>query len=69
MGSSSRRLFSEACPEAVASMKSSMRKSCLRAYSRMARRWLPHVLLCGRDPQIGNGFHSLTMECISGYFI
>ena len=21
-----------------------------------------HVLLCGRDPQIGNGFHSLTME-------
>ena len=28
-----------------------------------------HVLLCGRDPQIGNGFHSLTMECIFGYFI
>ena len=21
-----------------------------------------HVLLCGRDPQIGNGFHGLTME-------
>ena len=21
------------------------------------------VLLCGRDPQIGNGFHGLTMEC------
>ena len=33
-----RRRFSEACPEAVASMKLSMRKSCLRAYSRMARR-------------------------------
>ena len=28
-----------------------------------------HVLLCGRDPQIGNGFHSLTMECIFEYFI
>ena len=26
--------------QAVASMKSSMRQSCLRAYSRMARRWL-----------------------------
>ena len=43
-------------------MKSSMRKSCLRAYSRMARRWTAHVLLRGRDPQIGNGFHGLTME-------
>ena len=21
-----------------------------------------HVLLCGRGPQIGNGFHGLTME-------
>ena len=35
-----RRRFSEACPEAVASMKSSMWRSCFRAYSRMARRWL-----------------------------
>ncbi len=40
ISSSSRRRFSETCPEAVASMKSSMRKSCLRAYSRLARRWL-----------------------------
>ena len=40
ISSSSRRRFSEPCPEAVASMKSSMRKSCLRAYSRMASRWL-----------------------------
>ena len=37
---SSRRRFSEACPEAVASMKSSMWRSCFRAYSTMARRWL-----------------------------
>ena len=28
-----------------------------------------HVLLCGRDPQIGNGFHGLTMECGFWYFI
>ena len=40
VSSSSRRRFSEARPEAVASMKSSMRKSSFRAYSRMARRWL-----------------------------
>ena len=40
VSSSSRRRFSEACPEAVASMKSSMWRSCFRAYSRMARRWL-----------------------------
>ena len=32
--------FSEACREAVALMKSSMRKSCLRTYSLMAGRWL-----------------------------
>ena len=30
---------------------------------------LGNAQLCGRDPQIGNGFHSLTMECIFGYFI
>ena len=41
ISSSSRRRVSEARPEAVASIKSSMWKSCLRAYSRMARRWLP----------------------------
>ena len=28
-----------------------------------------HVLLRGRDPQIGNGFHRLPMECVFGYFI
>ena len=51
VSSSSCRRFSEACPEAVASMKSSMRKSCFGAYSRMARRWLLNVLLRGRDAQ------------------
>ena len=33
VSSSSRLRFSEACPEAVASMKSSMRMSCVRAHS------------------------------------
>ena len=28
-----------------------------------------HVLLRGRDPQVGNGFHGLSMERIFGYFI
>ena len=28
-----------------------------------------HVLLRGRDPQIGNGFHGLTMEYGFWYFI
>ena len=28
-----------------------------------------HVLLRGRDPQIGNGFQGLTMEYGLGYFI
>ena len=28
-----------------------------------------HILLRGRDPQIGNGFHRLPMECVFGYFI
>ena len=28
-----------------------------------------HVLLRGRDPQIGNGFHGLTMEYDFWYFI
>ena len=27
------------------------------------------ALLRGRDPQIGNGFHGLTMECGFWYFI
>ena len=27
-----------------------------------------HVLLCGRDPQRGDGFHGLSMECGFGYF-
>ena len=27
------------------------------------------VLLCGRDPKIGNGFHGLTMEYVFGCFI
>ena len=43
-------------------MKSSMRKPCLRAYSRTAQALPAHVLLRGRDPQIGNGFHGLTMK-------
>ena len=37
-------------------MKSSMRKSCLRAYSKDGEALAAHVLLRGRDPQIGNGF-------------
>ena len=27
-----------------------------------------HVLLCGRGPQVGDGFHGLSMECGFGYF-
>ena len=50
-------------------MKSSMRKSCLRAYSEDGEALAAHVLLRGRDPQIGNGFHGLTMEYGFWYFI
>ena len=28
-----------------------------------------NVLLRGRDPQIGDGLHDLSMECVFGYFI
>ena len=43
-------------------MKSSMRKSCLCAYSRDGQALAAHVLLHGRDSQIGNGFHGLSMK-------
>ena len=49
-------------------MKSSMRKSCFRACSRMARRWLRISCCGGRDPQIGDGLHGLSMESGFGYF-
>ena len=50
-------------------MKSSMRRSCWRAYSRMARRWLSTSLLRGRDPQVGDGSHGLSTERSVGYCI
>ena len=50
-------------------MKSSMRKSCLRAYSKDGEALAAQVLLRGRDPQIGNGSHGLTMEYGFWYFI
>ena len=50
-------------------MKSSMRKSCCRAYSRMARALAAHVLLLGRDPQVGDGSHGLSTERSVGYCI
>ena len=40
-------------------MKSSMRKSCVLEDGETLA---AQVLLRGRDPQIGNGFHGLTME-------
>ena len=50
-------------------MKSSMRKFCLRAYSRIARRWL-HSSGCAVETlKIGNGFHALTMKDGFWYFI
>ena len=62
--------FSEACREAGALMKSSMRKSCVFAcLLEDGEALAAQVLLRGRDSQIGNGFHGLTMEYGFGYFI
>ena len=49
-------------------MNSSMRTSWWRAYLEDGEALAAHVLLCGRDPQIGDGFHGLSMECGFGYF-
>ena len=49
-------------------MNSSMRTSWWRAYLEDGEPLAAHVLLCGRDPQIGDGFHGLSMECGFGYF-
>ena len=50
-------------------MKSSMRKSCFRAYSKDGEALAAQVLLRGRDPQIGGGFHSLSMKYRFSYCI
>ena len=49
--------------------ESSMRKSCLRALLEDGQALAAQVLLRGRGPQIGNGFHGLTMEYVFWYFI
>ena len=50
-----------------ASMKSSMWRSCFRAYSRMTRALAARVLLGGRDAQIGDGLHGLSRKYGGGY--
>ena len=43
-------------------MKSSMRMSCVRAYSKDGEALAAHVLLRGRDAQIGDGLHGPVHE-------
>ena len=48
---------------------SSMRKSCFRAYSRMARRWLRTSCCAVETRRLGDGLHGLSMEVVFGCFI
>ena len=48
---------------------SSMRKSCFRAYSRMARRWLRTSCCAVETGRLGDGLHGLSMEYVFGCFI
>ena len=48
---------------------SSMRKSCFRAYSRMARRWLRTSCCAVETRRLGDGLHGLSMEFVFGCFI
>ena len=48
---------------------SSMRKSCFRAYSKMARRWLRTSCCAVEIGRLGDGLHGLSMEFVFGCFI
>ena len=57
------------CPEAVASMKSSMWRSCFPRVLQDGEALAARVLLPGRDAQIGDGLHGLSMQCSFAYCI
>ena len=50
-------------------MKSSIRKSCWRGVLEDGEALAAHVLLRGRDPQVGDGSHGLSTERSVGYCI